>query len=63
MTTTMRQPWLPRWRHAKPIIGMVHLPPLPGSPRWQGSMQAVLEAAARDAEALAQGGVDGIIVE
>jgi hypothetical protein len=46
-----------------PIIGMVHLPPLPGSPRWGGDMTAVLRRALDDAMALAQEGADGLLVE
>jgi uncharacterized protein len=46
----------------RPVIGMVHLPPLPGAP-GHVSMTQVLEAAVRDATALAQGGVHGIMVE
>ncbi len=46
-----------------PVIGVVHLLPLPGSARWQGSMQAVMERAVQEAVALASGGVNGIIVE
>ena len=42
---------------------MVHLLPLPISPRWAGSLQAVIERAEQEATALAAGGVDGIIVE
>ena len=42
---------------------MVHLLPLPGAPLFGGSMDAVIEAAARDAEALAAGGCDGIVFE
>lgn len=51
--------------HSPPclLIGMVHLLPLPGSPKWMGSMQAVLEAARRDAERLVNGGCDAFIVE
>ena len=45
------------------LVGMVHLPPLPGSPRYGGSMAAVLDAARRDAAALAEGGVDAVMVE
>lgn len=45
------------------MIGVVHLRPTPGSPRFQGSMGGLLEAAAQDARALAEGGCDGIIVE
>ncbi len=45
------------------LVGMVHLNPLPGSPGWAGSMEAVLDAAMRDAEALMLGGCDAILVE
>jgi membrane complex biogenesis BtpA family protein len=46
-----------------PIIGVVHLMPLPTSPRWGGNLNAVIERAEREATALASGGVDGIIIE
>ncbi|GAB4524694.1 MAG: BtpA/SgcQ family protein [Pleurocapsa sp.] len=46
-----------------PIIGVVHLSPLPTSPRWQGKLQDVIARAEQEATALAAGGVDGIIVE
>ena len=46
-----------------PIIGVVHLLPLPTSPRWGGSLKAVIDRAEREATALASGGVDGIIIE
>ena len=42
---------------------MVHLLPLPGSPRYGGSMAAVLEAARRDASALVEGGADAVMLE
>jgi membrane complex biogenesis BtpA family protein len=48
---------------SKYVIGMVHLLPLPGSPRWAGAMEEVLERAVADAVALESGGVDGLIVE
>jgi membrane complex biogenesis BtpA family protein len=48
----------------KPIIGMVHLWPLPGAPGYTGyGMDTILEQARRDADALLEGGVDGLIVE
>jgi len=47
----------------KPVVGMVHLQPLPGSPRSDGDLDAVLERARADARALDTGGVDGVIVE
>ena len=45
------------------VIGMVHLLPLPGSPRWDGDLTGVLDRATADAQALAQGGVDAILIE
>ncbi|HSG07474.1 MAG TPA: BtpA/SgcQ family protein [Longimicrobiales bacterium] len=51
------------WGNRKALIGMVHLLPLPGAPRWGGSMAKVLDRAMADADALASGGVDGILVE
>jgi len=48
----------------KPVIGMVHLLPLPGAPGYDFyGLEAVIEHALRDAEALISGGVDGLIVE
>ncbi|AIE75342.1 MULTISPECIES: photosystem I biogenesis protein BtpA [unclassified Synechocystis] len=46
-----------------PVIGVVHLLPLPTSARWGGNLTAVIERAEQEATALAAGGVDGIIVE
>ena len=47
------------------LFGVVHLAPLPGSPaaRGGGDMAAVLDTAERDARALVEGGVDGLVVE
>ncbi len=46
-----------------PIIGVVHLLPLPSSPRWGGNLKAVIARAEQEATALAAGGVDGMIIE
>ncbi|MFW6176232.1 MAG: BtpA/SgcQ family protein [Thermoplasmatota archaeon] len=46
----------------KPVIGVIHLEPLPGSPCFD-SMKSVLDSALKDAENLMEGGVDGIIIE
>jgi uncharacterized protein len=49
---------------SKPIIGMVHLPPLPLSPKWAGEgYESILRFALQDARALERGGADGIILE
>jgi membrane complex biogenesis BtpA family protein len=48
----------------KPVIGVIHLKPLPGAPRYNGqAMKEVYDAAVADALTLSRGGVDGIIVE
>mgnify|MGYP001008441123 CR=1 FL=1 len=47
----------------KPIIGMVHLLPLPGSPKFDGDVEKVIQRALEDAKLLKGGGIDGIIVE
>lgn len=51
------------FKTSNPIIGVVHLLPLPTSARWGGSLRTVIERAEQEATALAAGGVDGIIVE
>ena len=49
---------------AKPIIGMVHCWPLPGAPGYDGyGIEEIIAHAVADADALAEGGCDGIIVE
>ncbi len=48
----------------KPIIGMVHLPPLPGAPNYDGKgLEPIIEWALRDVETYHRGGIDGLIVE
>ncbi|MEZ3114729.1 BtpA/SgcQ family protein [Halobaculum sp. MBLA0147] len=54
---------LERFDAAKPVIGMVHLPPLPGAPNFDGDREAILADARRDARRLDAGGVDGVMVE
>src|SRR3989441_8505274 len=50
-------------RLERTVIGMVHLPSLPGSPRWDGSMARVVASALADARALIEGGADALLVE
>lgn len=46
------------------VIGMVHLRPLPGAPHFKGgSLDEVYDWAIRDAMALEEGGVDGLMIE
>ena len=46
-----------------PLIGMVHLPPLPGAPGYGGSRDDLRATALADALALTDNGFDGILVE
>jgi len=46
-----------------PIIGMIHLEPLPGAPGATADLTDVCAAARRDAERLVAGGVDGLMLE
>jgi len=45
------------------LIGMVHLLPLPGSPLWQGSLDAVLERALEEGRVYREAGYDALIME
>lgn len=47
----------------KVLIGVVHLLPLPGSPRWNGNLKSVLNRARMEAGILQDGGAHGVIVE
>lgn len=52
------------FKNDKAIIGMVHLPPLPGSPAYEGwSIDEIEEFALKEARILEENGVDGLIVE
>lgn len=48
----------------KPIIGMCHLPALPGDPAYDaaGGMEAIVAHARREIDALQEGGIDGILI-
>jgi len=46
-----------------PVIGMVHLPALPGAPDYGGDRAAIRERALSDARRLESGGVDAVLVE
>jgi membrane complex biogenesis BtpA family protein len=48
---------------SRPIIGMVHLPASPGQPRHRSerSLRDVVDAVARDIDALEEGGIDGVM--
>lgn len=47
----------------KPVIGCIHLLPLPGAPLYEGSMENIYRKALEEAAILVKGGVHGLIVE
>ena len=47
----------------KTLIGVVHLKPLPGSPRFRGDFSAILSHAVKDALAYEKGGADALCIE
>jgi membrane complex biogenesis BtpA family protein len=54
----------PAWKNSPlPVIGMVHLPALRGSPRSELPLSKVRDFALRDAETLLGGGVHGLMIE
>src|SRR5437773_1815820 len=50
-------------RNRKILIGVIHLPPLPGSPRWRGDLGSVIESAVADALAYERGGARAVFLE
>jgi membrane complex biogenesis BtpA family protein len=51
------------FRTIKPIIGMLHVPALPGSPRNSMTFSAITDFVLADAAALTEGGADGLMLE
>jgi membrane complex biogenesis BtpA family protein len=52
------------FKQSQVIIGVVHCPPLPGSPRFRDhDFTNTVKLAVSDAEAYVKGGVDGLIIE
>ncbi len=51
------------FKSTKPIIGVIHLASLPGTPQQRYSLEEIIEGAVQDGESLFKGGIDGIIIE
>lgn len=52
------------FRVDKPLIGTIHLEPLPGAPRYDGAATGdIVRRAVEDAQRYVDGGIDGLIVE
>ena len=48
---------------SRPVVGMVHLLPLPGAPGWGGPLGKVVARAVEEARILSEEGMDGVMVE
>lgn len=63
----MSYPYLDRFNGVfggkAPVIGMVHMYALPGAPAFSGDLNDVIDRAVQDANTLAEGGVDALLVE
>jgi len=47
----------------KPVLGMIHMPALPGAPKNRLSMEELIEFALSESKKLESAGIDGAIVE
>ncbi|NKE37198.1 BtpA/SgcQ family protein [Natronococcus sp. JC468] len=61
----MDSDFLDRFDAVRPVLGMVHLPALPGAPGYDadGGRESIRRRALADTRALEAGGVDGIVIE
>jgi len=51
------------FKTTKPVVGMLHVPALPGSPQNALGLNKIVDWVLRDAQALAAGGIHGLMVE
>ncbi len=51
------------FRVKKPLIAMIHVPALPGTPAYNGNTTAILDKVAAEAQQLRDLGVDGFLIE
>lgn len=49
--------------HRQPLVAMIHVPALPGTPAYQNNWPAVLKKVRQEAELLADAGVDVLLIE
>src|SRR5436305_10473250 len=51
------------FKQPKPIIGMIHVGALPGTPRNRETLSAIIKTAVNEAKVYRQCGIDGIAIE
>lgn len=47
----------------KPIIGMIHIDPLPGTPNYKGSVKKIIDKALEESEIYLNAGINSIAIE
>lgn len=60
---TMKADHFSLFKNTKPVIGCIHLPPLPGSALYDGNMAAIYEQALNECAMYSEQGVEGLIIE
>jgi len=55
--------WTSLFGDDRPVIGVLHLRPLPGTPGYEGDLDGIAESLMADVRALADGGVDALLLE
>ena len=63
MDLVEREPVIKFWPREPFLIGMVHLPPLPGSARFSGAVETCFAVAHQDGQTYAARGMDALLVE
>ena len=51
------------FRTKKPLVGVIHVGALPGTPRSRASVDEIVDSAAREARLYREGGADGLMIE
>jgi uncharacterized protein len=51
------------FQRKKLLIGVIHLPALPGAPNYNGKFDAIISRAVADAKAYEKGGADALVIE
>jgi membrane complex biogenesis BtpA family protein len=57
------QSWANSWYGNKPIIGMIHLDALPGTPKHKYPISTIIEHAVAEAKVYKEAGIDAIAIE
>lgn len=63
MTSLPKIDLRPAFGVSRPVVGMIHLSALPGSPGWDGAVDEIERRALHDARALEDAGLHGLLVE